>query len=46
MGEAAVEKVLAQPRDLTREGREVVRAQWLRRLVRNRNVIVDRKSVV
>jgi len=40
MGEAAVEKVLAQPRDLTREGREVVRARWLRRLVRNRNVIV------
>ncbi len=40
MSEAAVEKVLTQPREVTREAPELLRARWARRLVRNRNVVL------
>lgn len=38
--QAAVERVLARPQEGQREGREVLRVRWLRRVVRNRNVLI------
>jgi len=37
--EAAAERVLAHPQEAGREGREVLRVRWFRRVVRNPNVV-------